>query len=257
MLRQFLILFLKGIPIGISNTLPGISGGTVALVLRIYDELIEAIKLLRLRFFVPLGLGAVTGLLGTAKAVTYLLDNHQGFIVAFIFGLILGSTVITAREIKRVTIIRVVSFMIGLGIVLFLSSQAITSVTGTAAPSVFKLVISGVLGAICMLLPGISGATVLILIGMYNYMLEALMRPDFFVIGVFCVSALGGLVCLSWILSYVLKNYRSVLMAGLTGLIIGSAYAVVPQSFSPGEIFGIILGIFLVILPDRIKRTDA
>lgn len=241
------LLFLKGIPIGISNVLPGISGGTLALVLNIYEELLDSIRSLRWQFILPLAAGIATGILLTAKLFTYLLEHYPEFITAVLFGLILSSAIYTRKEITRINVYSVLSIILGItaaiGVILLNHEQTI----GIQEMGWWGVAIAGFLASISMLLPGISGATVLILMGMYEYILDALTTFQMNIISIFALFAALGIICLSWALSYVLKNYRNTLMGLLTGLILGSSAAVLPSSAGLSEFIGVLLGGIIVI----------
>ncbi len=248
-----LTLFLKGIPIGISNVLPGISGGTIAVVLHIYDQLINAIKNINLKVLIPLGFGALLGLISTASLVNYLLGAFPGFMGALIFGLIIASVKVTLADIKKFNFLVVFFIIISCLLAYFLSRQAINYTLVNPMVSTGKIIFSGVVASVSMLLPGISGATVLVMLGMYEYIIDALLAINIKVILIFGISAIAGIIALSWILSTLLKKYRSELMAVLTGLIIGAALAVIPSSFTLVNIVGILLGISLIILLSRVS----
>jgi len=117
------------------------------------------------------------------------------------------------------------------------------------------IAVSGFLASISMLLPGISGATVLVLMGMYEYILTALTTFQVSVLSVFVLFAVLGIISLSWVLSYVMKNYRNTLMSLLTGLILGSSAAVIPSSPGIYEIIGFLLGGIVVIGLSKLGKT--
>lgn len=249
MKSHFIMLFLKGIPIGISNILPGISGGTIALVLKIYDELIEAIKYLRFKILIPVVLGALVGILLTANLVTYLMDNYPAFIFSFLFGLILASARYTLNDIKKYDFITVVYILAGFFIAYYVATRTAAVSSTVGDPGIIKTIAAGFLASVSMLLPGISGATVLVLMGLYESILQAVTHFNFVILAIFGTAALTGILSLAWLLSWILKNYRSPLMAVLTGLILGSSFAVLPDRFGVTEIIGILSGIGIVLLP--------
>ncbi len=254
--KELFVLLLKGIPIGISNILPGISGGTIALVLGVYEEIIDALKLMRLRVLLPVASGAVLGILLTAGLIGGLMEHFPAFMFALIFGLILSSAGITIKDVNKFNYQAVVSGICGFLLALGISAN--TAAAGNSAiPAVGKVAAAGILGSVSMLLPGISGATMLVMIGMYQTMLQALTDFNLKIIGVFSISALIGVIGLAWILSYLLRRHRSVLMAGLSGLIIGSAFAVVPDRFGIAEALGIIMGIVIVLLLTRVGKIKS
>lgn len=249
------LLFIKGIPIGISNVLPGISGGTLALVLNIYEDLLDSIRCLRWQFILPLAAGIGTGILLTARLFTYLLDQYPEFMTSVLFGLILSSALYTRKEITRTNIYSVMSMVLGMitAVAVILLNQHNT--IGVQQMGWWGIAVSGFLASISMLLPGISGATVLVLMGMYEYILTALTTFQVYVLSIFILFAVLGIISLSWVLSYVLKNYRNTLMGLLTGLILGSSAAVIPSSPGFYEIVGFLLGGIAVIGLGKLGKT--
>lgn len=252
--KDILLLFIKGIPFGISNVLPGISGGTIAVVLRIYDILINAIKDFNLKILLPMGIGAIFGLISTASLVNYLLDAYPSFMTALIFGLIVASVKATIIDIKKLTWINLLCLIIGFTIAFTLGNQSLSTITSDTIVNASKLIFSGVFASVSMLLPGISGATILVMLGMYEYLLQALLTINIKVILVFVTSFLVGILAFAWILSYLLANYRSELMTLITGLILGSSLVVMPKSLAFMDVLGMTLGIFIVLFLSFISK---
>lgn len=249
--KNIWLLLLKGIPIGISNVLPGISGGTIAVVLGIYDMLIDAIKRFNLKIILPITIGAILGLLSTAGLINYLLETYPSFMTATIFGLIVASAKVTIVDIKKKNIINFLCFIIGFFIAFVLGKQSIDVAINGSIVSTWKLMFSGIFASLSMLLPGISGATILVMLGMYEYIIDCLLSMNITVILIFGSSAVLGILSFAWVLSYLLKEYRSELMATLTGLILGSALVVIPKSLTLIDLLGIILGISIVFILSR------
>jgi len=247
-LHKGIILFLKGIPIGIANTVPGISGGTIALVLDIYDELIHAIKKMQLKTLIPLSLGAILGLMSFAYLITYLLNNHRDLVYSVLLGLILASAHTTIKETGKFHMVNVIMALIGFTIALVFATHTLYAVASEYAVSYMIIAVSGVIGAASMLLPGISGATILIMFGTYDIILQALTNLNLKLLITFGVSSLTGVIGLSWIMTYLLQHYRSAVMAILTGLIIGSAAAVIPSKVTVVEVIGLVLGFMAIFM---------
>ena len=264
-LKEFGELFIKAIPIGMSNTLPGISGGTMALVLKIYDRLIAGIKKINLKILVPVLLGAVAGVGVGAKVVTVLLASQPGLITAFLLGLILASSKVTFAQVEEINWQTITLFFLGLALALIYSID-INSGSSLADVSALKVLIGGAVGSTAMILPGISGGTVLIMLGLYEGVLTAIsavLNPvlafkltaipiDQLKILIFFAAGVGGgLLLFSWLLSYLLNNFRSLLMAALTGLILGSMRSVIPGQLGIKEVIGFLLGIGIIYILDR------
>lgn len=242
--KDYILLYLKGIGMGAADVVPGVSGGTVAFITGIYDELLhsinsvnlEALKLLRAGNFVELWrkingnflacvfAGIATSLISLAKLVTYLLEHHPILIWSFFFGLILISAPLVLREIKKWNLSVVVMFFAGAGI-----AYAVTVLSPTQSPeAVWFVFFAGSLAICAMILPGISGAFILLLIGKYQYMVTALLNFNIPVILVFMLGCAVGLVSFAKLLSWVLDKYHSATVALLAGFMIGSLNKVWP-----------------------------
>ena len=242
---EFWELLIKGIPIGMSNTLPGISGGTMALVLKIYDRLITGIKKIRFKILIPIFLGAVIGVLGSSKLITILLVEQSNLMMAFLSGLILFSVKVTIVEVEKFDIKAILLFIVGLTIAYFYSVE-INSSGVTSDISLFKFFLGGVIGSVAMILPGISGGTILIMLGLYQRVIQGISSFNLPLIIIFGLGVGSGLLSFSWLLSYLLNNYRSLLMSFLTGLILGSMRSVLPSQFGLVEIIAFIMGSLII-----------
>ena len=251
-MKNFWELFFKGIPIGISNTLPGISGGTMALVLKIYERLVKGIKNIQLPILIPIILGAITGVFASSRIIVNLLELYPVFFLAFLVGLILASSKVTAVEVKDVNLLTIILALAGFAFA-FLYSTEISITTTGADISLLRYFTGGVVGSIAMILPGVSGGTILVMLGLYQGVLAAISALNLSVIIVFGVGIGIGLLGFSWVLSYFLNNYRSLLMAFLTGLILGSIRSVIPPSFGISAVVGFLTGIYVIFLLDRIE----
>lgn len=229
---------------GAADVVPGVSGGTVAFITGIYEELIQSIKsidldaiklLLRFRiaefwklingnFLITLVAGIFVSLMSLSKLMLYLLDYHPISIWSFFFGLILISTPLILRDVKKWNIATVGSFI--LGVVL---AYWITIVSPAETPSnLFFIFCCGAIAICAMILPGISGAFILLLLGKYEYMITALTEFNIPVILVFVVGCVLGLLGFSHFLNWILKNYRYATLALLAGFMLGSLNKVWP-----------------------------
>ncbi len=229
---------------GVADVIPGVSGGTIAFISGIYEELIGSIKsidgdafklLLRFQikefwksingnFLITVLSGVVTSLLSLAKLMTYLLEHHPIPVWSFFFGLILVSAPLIIRDIQKWQIGTVISGIIGIAIAYLIT---ILSPTETPTHLLFIFFCGGL--AICaMILPGISGAFILLLIGKYEYMIKSLISFDIPVIIVFVAGCFIGLLGFSRFLSWILTHYRFPTLALLAGFMIGSLNKVWP-----------------------------
>ncbi len=229
---------------GAADVVPGVSGGTVAFITGIYEELIDSIKSIDLdafrllgrfkiadfwkkingNFLITLLAGIVTSLVSLARLMTYLLDNHPIAIWSFFFGLILVSSPLIMRDIAKWNVATVLSFIAGIVI-----AYLITVISPTETPTNYLFIFfCGALAICAMILPGISGAFILLLIGKYEFMITALIDFNIPVIIVFVLGCFLGLLGFSHFLSWVLKNYRFATLALLAGFMIGSLNKVWP-----------------------------
>jgi putative membrane protein len=229
---------------GTADVIPGVSGGTVAFITGIYEELLNSIKsidkeafglLLRFKiaefwkkingpFLICVLGGIVTSLASLARLMTYLLDNHPIQIWSFFFGLILISSPLILRDIKKWNAGIVLSFIVGI-----IGAYLITILSPTETPTNFAFIFfCGALAICAMILPGISGAFILLLIGKYEYMITALTGLNIPVILVFVAGCFFGLLGFSRLLSWILAHYRFPTLALLAGFMIGSLNKVWP-----------------------------
>ncbi len=242
--KDYLLLYLKGVSMGGADVIPGVSGGTIAFITGIYEELINSLKsidgaAIRLllsfqigkfwahingSFLVTVLAGILTSLLSLAKLMTYLLENHPIAIWSFFFGLILVSSPLIMRDIRRWNLGTVIAFLLGIVI-----AYTITVLSPTETPTnLLFIFFCGALAICAMILPGISGAFVLLLIGKYEYMINALIEFNLPVILVFAAGCFFGLIGFSHVLSWILDRYRYPALALLAGFMIGSLNKVWP-----------------------------
>lgn len=229
---------------GAADVIPGVSGGTIAFITGIYQRLIDAIKsvdfealklLLSFKFadfwkkidgnfLVILFGGIITSVLTFAKLITYLLENHPILVWSFFFGLILVSSMLIGKEIRRWTLKDVLALFLGLAIAFI-----ITTLSPADSPeNLFFVFISGVIAITAMILPGISGSFILVILGKYQFMMQALSNVDIPVILTFIVGCVLGLLSFARLISYLLRNYYSVTIALLCGFMLGSLNKVWP-----------------------------
>jgi len=239
-----LLLFFKGVGMGAADVVPGISGGTIAFITGIYEELLlsinaidaEALRLLmRFRigefwqkingnFLIVLFGGILTSLLALSRVMIYILSNHPIFIWSFFFGLILISALLVLRKITNWMLVSVLSLFLGIAI-----AYLITMVSPVQTPdNLFFIFLAGTLSICAMILPGLSGAFILVLLGKYQFIAGTL--PDFNlpVLAVFVAGCAVGLLSFSRILTWILKNYHNATVALLAGFMLGSLNKVWP-----------------------------
>ena len=223
---------------GAADIVPGVSGGTMAFILGIYQELLNSIKsadshLLRLilklkfseasnyfpwRFLAAVGIGILIAILTLAKILETQLETNPTQVWSFFFGLVLASIFTVARSIKgwRPSLILFAASSC-------LVSYSILGVTPTTTPETnWFLFLSGAIAINAMILPGISGAYILVLLGKYKYILSAVNSRDVFTLAIVLAGAAIGLTTFVRLLSWLLDKYRNTTMTLLTGLMIGS-----------------------------------
>ncbi|HKK68815.1 MAG TPA: DUF368 domain-containing protein [Bacteroidales bacterium] len=230
---------IKGMAMGAANVIPGVSGGTIALITGIFERLINAIKsfnltalklLLKGRFrefvkhvdlffltFVLLGIAVA--IISIARLFEFLFENHPIYIWAFFFGLVLASVYFVARRIEKWNWAVILNFLIGTAVAVSIS--VLTPASGSDA--VWYVALCGVVAACSMILPGLSGSFVLILMGNYQLiMIDAVNNLDLGILIPTVVGAAIGILAFSWILSWVFKKFRNQTIALLSGFILGS-----------------------------------
>lgn len=223
---------------------PGVSGGTMAFILGIYEELIEAIKSFDLKslqlllacqfrrlldhiswkFLLAVGIGILTAIFTLAHILSWLLQNRPVFIWSFFFGLILASVVTVSRRVQTWQLSTWLCLAGGT-----IGSYFLVGLVPVSTPNApWFLILCGAVAICAMILPGISGSFILLLLGKYQYVLEAVNQKDFLVLGLVAVGACGGIIAFSRLLGWLLKRYHDLMVAVLTGLMLGSLRKVWP-----------------------------
>ena len=241
---RYIVLALKGCAMGMADVVPGVSGGTIAFISGIYEELLDSIRsvdatalrlLLRFRlaefwrhingrFLLPVLLGIAVAIFSLARLMTYLLTNHPIAIWSFLLGLIVASALLVARQIGRWDWRTVLAFAVGAA-----AAWWITVATPAETPDDWWFVmLSGAIAICAMILPGISGAFILLLLGKYQYIMHAVGEFDIPVIAVFVIGAAAGIISFSHLLSWLLKHWHDVTVAVLMGFMVGSLNKVWP-----------------------------
>lgn len=241
---------------GAANIIPGVSGGTIALITGIYDKLIHSInkipkdiplsalkmdrdglrtrwKDVDYKFLGPIFIGALLAVVSIARGLEFLLGSHPAPTYALFFGLIAGSVLVIYKYIDRIDL--KVMFSVILGIIAITIILSLDYLTGVHHP--VMIFFGGMLSIVSMLLPGLSGSYILIMIGQYNYMLDIIAPTwswyDIFLIIIFILGGIVGLFSLAKLLDYLLDNFRGVTIAFLFGLMLGALRE--PLSRAVGE----------------------
>jgi|SRR5574344_93202 putative membrane protein len=244
-LEHYSIVALKGIGMGAANVVPGVSGGTIALMTGIFGELIDSLNTLMSltswkmlfkgqvrefwryihgNFMTALLLGVLISILSLAKLTTYLLINNPVQIWAFFFGLIIASSVIMLADIKGWKFMDVVYTIIGIIIGYIVCTLSPTTTTD----AYWFIFVCGAVAICTMILPGISGSFILLVMGKYFFIMQALSDLNIPVLLVFAVGAIIGLLAFSKFLHWLLKRAERPTMLVLIGFVIGSLIKVWP-----------------------------
>jgi len=237
--KQFISLFLKGVGMGTANVIPGVSGGTIALITGIFEKLIHSIKAFNLSalklilkgnfrdfakhvnldFLVAVGIGIAVSIISLAKLLDFLFINYPIFIWAFFFGLILASIFFVGRTISKWTISVILIFLVGTSLAIALTFLN----PATENTSFIYLILCGIIAACSMILPGLSGSFVLILLGNYELiMIDAVNQLNLMILAPVVIGAGLGLIAFSHVLSWVFKKYKDQTISILTCFILGS-----------------------------------
>lgn len=249
-LLQYLIVGLKGLAMGAADVVPGVSGGTIAFISGIYEELIESINKINLgalkvlreegvaafwkhingTFFVFLFGGIGISIFSLSKVVMYLLETQPILVWSFFFGLIVASVWLVGKSINKWGIGEIGIGLIGIFIAYWISSiQTVASVEAQ-----WYIVLSGALAICAMILPGISGAFILILMGSYHTVYGAIKDLDVTIVGLFAIGCVIGLLSFARLLKWLFEKAKTITVALLTGFMIGSLYKVWPWKVKVG-----------------------
>ncbi|HAE58901.1 MAG TPA: DUF368 domain-containing protein [Anaerolineae bacterium] len=241
--KDYLRLAFSGLLIGSADVVPGVSGGTMAFILGIYDELIDSIRaavpflknLLTLRwreafesfpwrFLLAVGLGIGVAILSLAKFIHWALEEHPSYIYALFFGLILASIDAVRRRVKSWSLLN-----LGVTALAAIGAYLLIGLSPAQTPEdLWFIFLSGAIAICAMILPGISGAFILVLLGKYKYVIGALLALDIPVILVFMLGAAVGIITFSNILRWLLDHHHDLTVALLLGFMLGALRKIWP-----------------------------
>ena len=252
---HYLFITLKGIAMGAADVVPGVSGGTIAFISGIYEELITSINNINLttlkiwkeegfktfwaklngNFLVALFLGVFISLFSLATLVSWLLENEPILLWSFFFGLVAASIYFVGKGIEKWNFLTVLMLLIGASVAFFIT----TLPPNENVDSLPYLFLSGAIAVCAMILPGISGAFILVLLGSYKTILDAVHERDFKIIITVGIGAIVGLLSFARLLKWMFKNYKNATLAILTGFILGSLPKIWPwKKVLETKIFG-------------------
>lgn len=241
---QYLLLYLKGLAMGSADVVPGVSGGTIAFITGIYETLLQSIGKINLEafsllksgqikalwthvngsFLLVLLAGIATSIISLAKIITVLLSDYPIQVWSFFFGLIVISSLIILREIKNWNFGVIIALIVGAIVAYFITSS--TPAETTNAP--WFIFLAGAVAICAMILPGISGAFILLLFGKYEYILGAIKNFQILDIILFGLGCIAGLLTFARFVSWLFKKFHNFTMGVLSGFMLGSLYKVWP-----------------------------
>ncbi len=231
-------LLLKGIAMGAADVVPGVSGGTIAFISGIYEELLGTIssikpslaqtlfkqgirafwKEINGAFLAPLLCGIAISVLSLAKGISWMLENEPVLLWSFFFGLVLASIFLVGKQVTRWNAGSIIAFILGAGFAFWIT------LLPPLAPStsMWFLFISGAIAICAMILPGISGSFILLILGSYKVVIDAVKGFEIKEILIFGAGCIVGLLSFSRLLKWLFAKYQNTTIAILTGFLLGS-----------------------------------
>lgn len=241
---QYFFITLKGMGMGVAELVPGVSGGTIAFVAGIYEEFISSINNINLKtfqilkkegfksfwealngnFLVALFLGMLISIVSFSSIIGWLLENEPILVWSFFFGLVFASVIFVAKSIEKWTFITIIVAIIGVVAAYYITTLPPSS-NSNSLPFLF---LAGAIAICAMILPGISGSFILVLLGSYKTILDAVHDRDFKIVITVALGCLFGLLSFAKVLKWLFTNYKSLTLAALTGFILGSLNKIWP-----------------------------
>lgn len=237
-------LFVTGFSMGTADLIPGVSGGTIAFLSGIYEELIfsikkvtgetlrlflkgkvaEGIKSIPFSFLIPLALGLFTAVLSLANLLAFLLEEYPVFVWSFFFGLVLASTFVVMKRVVKWDLSDKIAFVVAA-----IGAYILVGAVPVETPNnLFMFFIAGAIAICAMILPGISGSFILLLLGKYQQVLAAVTQRDILSIGVFMAGCAFGIALFSRVLSWLFRVHHDISVAILAGFMLGSVRKIWP-----------------------------
>jgi len=241
---QYALVTLKGMAMGAADVVPGVSGGTIAFISGIYEELITSINNVNLslfktwkkdgfkaawtqlngNFLLALFLGIFISLFSLATLVSWLLENEPVLLWSFFFGLVVASVLFVGKEIEQWNAGAITALVIGAAVAFFITTLP-PSGNSASLPYLF---LSGALAVCAMILPGISGAFILVLLGSYKTILDAVHERNITLVAIVGAGAIFGLLSFAKLLKWMFNHHKNITLAVLTGFILGSLNKIWP-----------------------------
>lgn len=244
---EYLKFFLCGIVFGIANVIPGVSGGTMLVVFGVFDRLTDAISGLKkifanFAFLLTFALGAGGGILLSAKVIGSMFTSYAIQTNMFFIGLILGGIPLIIKlgtAEKKVKPLCLVPFVISMALVIGLTvleklevfSMTAENITGFDALFSLKMLVCAAVAAVTMIIPGISGSFMMMLLGVYETIIGALNKWNFYVIVPFAIGAVIGIIFGAKLISILIRKNKLMVYSAIMGMVVGSVYAILPDGF--------------------------
>ena len=244
-MKSIFIHIIKGAIMGAANVIPGVSGGTMALVMGIYERLINSINHLNfntlkkifitrdfksfakntdLFFLISITVGIFVSIFSLSILLEFLFETHKILVLSYFFGLIFASVFFVGKTIKKYSPLSIFLFLIG-----FLIAGGMVFISPSSSNSSFLfLIISGAIAMCSMILPGLSGSFVLLLLGNYELIICAINDLNFSILVPFGIGALSGIILFAKLLQFIFKKFRNNTISLLTGFIFGSLIVLWP-----------------------------
>lgn len=244
-IKEYIVIGLKGMAMGAADVVPGVSGGTIAFISGIYEELLGAISAVNFKllktlknegfkvvwqqvngsFLVALFAGIFISILSLAKSIKWLLENQPVLLWSFFFGLVLASIIYVGKQVEKWNLKISVLCLLGIAFGYIIT---IVPATNTGDFNYLFLVFSGAIASCAMILPGISGSYILLLIGVYPLVMTAITNKDLKIISAIGIGVVVGLLTFSKVLKWLFANYKNEMLVVLTGIMLGSLNKVWP-----------------------------
>ena len=266
-MKKKLLLFLKGCVFGVANIIPGVSGGTIALTMGIYEDLIKAISNIRKKFkksmalLIPFGLGAIASILLLSKVIKFCLDRYETPTILFFLGLIIGGIPLITKNVKgrKFKATYIITFLVAFGIVLGLyllggTGQAV-SFEVINPISIFLLFIVGMITAATMVIPGISGSMVLMLLGYYQPIINTIasltslenLGHNLVILIALGIGIIVGIIAIAKALEYLFEKHKTGTYSGIIGFLLASIIVlIIPINFNL-SVIQMIMGVILFL----------
>lgn len=237
-LSDYLVIGAKGMGMGAADVIPGVSGGTIAFISGIYEELINSIKSVNAslfrtlfregiaaawkklngNFLVAVFSGILISIFSLARLISWLLTNHQMLVWAFFFGLIVGSAIFVGKKIKKWNALTLLMLLGGSALAYYIT----IATPATTPEGLWFIFLSGAIAICAMILPGISGSFILLLMGKYEYILNAVKELKILTLMVFGLGCIVGIVAFSNVIAWLFRKFHNATLALLTGFMVGS-----------------------------------